>query len=73
VVPEVNEFGQQVGGVIEGGWAPKARPARVALFSVTDAEWPAVKAAHEQWLDPANFDAEGRQRLRLSGLTGTTT
>jgi hypothetical protein len=38
-------------------------------FSVTDAEWPEVKAAHERWLDPANFDAEGRQLSRLSGLT----
>lgn len=30
-------------------------------FSVTDAEWPDVRAAHERWLDPASFDAEGRQ------------
>lgn len=39
-------------------------------FSVTDAEWPVVKAAHERWLDPANFDADGRQRTALSELTG---
>ncbi|TNM42795.1 GNAT family N-acetyltransferase [Nocardioides albidus] len=38
-------------------------------FSVTDAEWPAVRAAHERWLDPANFDASGRQRERL-GVRG---
>jgi RimJ/RimL family protein N-acetyltransferase len=38
-------------------------------FSVTDAEWPAVRAAHERWLDPANFDADGRQRTSLSALT----
>lgn len=38
-------------------------------FSVTDTEWPAVRAAHERWLDPANFDADGRQRTRLSELT----
>lgn len=35
-------------------------------FSVTDGEWPRVRAAHEAWLDPANFDDEGRQRERLS-------
>ena len=35
-------------------------------YSVTDAEWPAVRAEHERWLAPANFDAEGRQRSRLS-------
>jgi Acetyltransferase (GNAT) domain len=39
-------------------------------FSVTDAEWPAVRAAHERWLDPSNFDADGRQLVALSELTG---
>lgn len=34
-------------------------------FSVTDAEWPRVRAAHERWLDPASFDAEGRQLSSL--------
>lgn len=38
-------------------------------FSVTDAEWPAVRAAHERWLDPANFDDQGRQRTSLGDLT----
>lgn len=40
-------------------------------FSITDAEWPALKAAFERWLDPANFDGEGRQRESLAALTGT--
>ena len=40
-----------------------------AWLSITDGEWPGVKAAFERWLDPANFDAEGRQRVRLSDLT----
>jgi RimJ/RimL family protein N-acetyltransferase len=35
-------------------------------FSVIDADWAAVRAAHEAWLDPANFDDEGRQRTSLS-------
>ncbi|WP_404380634.1 GNAT family N-acetyltransferase [Knoellia locipacati] len=34
-------------------------------YSVTDDEWPAVRARHEAWLDPGNFDADGRQRTRL--------
>ncbi len=38
-------------------------------FSVTDAEWPAVRAAHERWLDPASFDADGVQRASLRELT----
>lgn len=35
-------------------------------FSVTDQEWPAVRAAHEAWLDPTNFDDKGRQRSALA-------
>lgn len=31
-------------------------------FSVTDTEWPAVRAEHRRWLDEANFDDAGRQR-----------
>ncbi|KGN38142.1 GNAT family N-acetyltransferase [Knoellia subterranea] len=35
-------------------------------FSVTDGEWPQVRAAHEEWLDPANFDERGQQRTPLT-------
>lgn len=38
-------------------------------FSVTDGEWPAVRAVHEAWLDPANFDDAGQQRTSLSAPT----
>jgi hypothetical protein len=47
----------------------KGRNRDTDWFSVTDAEWPAVRAAHQAWLDPANFDADGRQRESLSSLT----
>ncbi len=39
-----------------------------AWFSMIDSEWPGLKAAFETWLDPANFDAEGRQRRRLEDI-----
>ena len=39
-------------------------------FAVTAEGWPTVRAAHEIWLDPANFDGDGRQRTALSDLTG---
>jgi RimJ/RimL family protein N-acetyltransferase len=42
-----------------------------AWFSIIDREWPALKAAFERWLDPANFAADGGQRTRLSALTAT--
>jgi RimJ/RimL family protein N-acetyltransferase len=39
-----------------------------AWFSMLDSEWPKRKAAFERWLDPSNFDADGRQKLSLSAL-----
>ncbi len=47
----------------------KGRNRDTDWFSVTDDEWPAVKAAHERWLDPANFDEHGTQLTSLSDLT----
>ncbi|WP_345525432.1 GNAT family protein [Nocardioides endophyticus] len=43
----------------------KGRNRDTDWFSVTDAEWPAVRATHERWLDPANFDEHGGQLTRL--------
>ncbi len=37
-------------------------------FSITDTEWPAVRERHQRWLDPENFDADGRQRRPLERI-----
>jgi RimJ/RimL family protein N-acetyltransferase len=37
-------------------------------FSMTDREWPRIKQAFERWLDPTNFDSEGRQKANLASL-----
>jgi RimJ/RimL family protein N-acetyltransferase len=48
----------------------KGRNRDTTWFSVIDADWNAgLRDAYLQWLAPANFDAEGRQRRRLSELT----
>jgi hypothetical protein len=47
----------------------KGRNRDTAWFAAIDKEWPALKAVFDRWLDPANFDAEGRQRSSLSALT----
>ncbi|ABS67241.1 GCN5-related N-acetyltransferase [Xanthobacter versatilis] len=39
-----------------------------AWYALLDHEWPKAKAAFEAWLDPANFDAEGRQTQRLEDI-----
>ena len=46
----------------------KQRNRDTAWFSLLDSEWPARQAAFERWLDPSNFDAEGRQRRTLEAL-----
>ncbi|MGH7060458.1 MAG: GNAT family N-acetyltransferase [Stellaceae bacterium] len=48
----------------------KQRSRDTAWFSIIEGEWPALRAAFERWLDPANFDAEGRQRAALAGPRG---
>ena len=47
----------------------KGRSRDTAWFSLTEEEWPAVRDAHDRWLAPENFDADGRQRCALSDLT----
>src|SRR5215467_11845714 len=44
----------------------KGRNRDTAWFSIIDGDWPALARAYRQWLGPDNFDADGRQRRRLS-------
>ncbi len=43
----------------------KGRNRDTAWYSILDREWSRVRATLEAWLDPGNFDAEGRQRAPL--------
>ena len=56
-------------GVFRQAIVYKNRTRDTAWFSVIDSEWPALQAAFERWLNPANFDERGEQRTRLSDLT----
>ena len=47
----------------------RGRNRDTAWFSIIDEEWPVLRAAYGRWLAPENFDAEGRQKTRLSELT----
>jgi hypothetical protein len=55
-------------GVFRQAMVYKGRNRDSAWFSIVDREWPALRAAYEQWLAPENFDAGGRQRSRLADL-----
>lgn len=56
-------------GVFRQALIYKGRNRDTAWYAAIDQEWPALAAAFEQWLDPANFDAKGQQRVSLSDLT----
>jgi RimJ/RimL family protein N-acetyltransferase len=53
-------------GIFRRHMIVKGRSRDTAWFSIVDAEWPVRKAEFERWLDPANFDADGRQRTSLN-------
>jgi RimJ/RimL family protein N-acetyltransferase len=62
-------FGFAFEGVFEQHMIAKSRNRDTAWFAITDKRWPAVRSAFETWLSPSNFDADGRQHLRLGDLT----
>jgi RimJ/RimL family protein N-acetyltransferase len=48
-------------GTFRNALVYKGRNRDTDWFSITDVEWPAVRSAFEAWLDPGNFDCDGRQ------------
>ena len=56
-------------GIFRQALVYKGRNRDTAWYTTIDTEWPALRAAFERWLDPANFDDEGKQHVRLSSLT----
>jgi hypothetical protein len=55
-------------GVFRQAVVYKGRNRDTAWFSILDREWPALRGAYQEWLSPANFDDDGRQRRRLADL-----
>lgn len=63
-------YGFTFEGILRQQMIAKGRNRDTAMFSMLDSEWPARKAAFQRWLDPANFDAGGRQKQSLAALNG---
>lgn len=61
-------YGFTFEGVFRNAIVTKGRSRDTAWFSVTDAEWPRLRAAFSAWLDPDNFGADGRQRRPLADI-----
>ena len=55
-------------GIFRQHMVIKGRNRDTAWFAMLDREWPARKQAFEAWLEPSNFDAEGRQRRSLGSF-----
>jgi len=56
-------------GVFRQATVSKGRNRDTAWYAAIDREWPALRDAFTSWLDPSNFDEQGRQRVSLSVLT----
>jgi RimJ/RimL family protein N-acetyltransferase len=61
-------FGFTFEGVLRQHQVAKGRNRDTAWFSILDGEWPRIRAAFEAWLEPENFDADGRQRRSLAAV-----
>ena len=53
-------------GIFRQATVYKGRNRDTAWYSMLDRDWPAVRQGFLQWLDPGNFDDDGRQQSSLS-------
>ncbi|HEX6712508.1 MAG TPA: GNAT family protein [Thermoleophilaceae bacterium] len=58
-------FGFTFEGIFRNHMVVKGQNRDTAWYSITDYEWPAIRAAFEDWLAPENFDEQGLQRKAL--------
>ena len=58
-------FGFTFEGIFRQHMVVKGENRDTAWYSIIDKEWPALKRAYQEWLDPANFD--GRRHSRSGG------
>lgn len=61
----VERIGWHYDGVMRQRYVHDGRSADVAVYTLLAGEWPPIRDAYLAWLDPSNFDAEGRQIRRL--------
>ncbi len=60
-------------GIFRQATVYKGRNRDTAWFSITDAVWPSLRQAHQQWLSPENFSNSGVQVQRLSAFVQRAT
>lgn len=55
-------------GVFRQAIVYRGRNRDTAWFSIIDGEWPVLRDALMRWLEPSNFDGDGRQRHTLQAF-----
>ncbi len=61
-------YGFTFEGIFRNAVIYKGRNRDTAWFSIIAQEWPRIRTAFDDWLDPANFDSAGQQRRSLSSI-----
>lgn len=61
-------FGFAFEGVFRQHMVVKGKNRDTAWYAMIDKDWPTIRRAFEEWLDPANFDSQGRQKRRLEEI-----
>lgn len=64
-------YGFTFEGVFRQHMISKGKNRDTAWFAMIDKEWPVIREAFELWLEPHNFDAEGRQIRKLEDIRAT--
>jgi len=61
-------FGFTFEGVFRQHMIVKGENRDTAWYSIIDGEWPHLKQTYQEWLDPANFGSDGKQKRRLEDI-----
>jgi RimJ/RimL family protein N-acetyltransferase len=59
-------FGFRFEGIFRQHMVVKGLNRDTAWYSITDSEWPHLRAGYERWLHSDNFDSSGQQRSKLA-------
>jgi RimJ/RimL family protein N-acetyltransferase len=58
-------YGFSYEGLFRRAAIVRGRTRDTTWYAMIDEDWPRIKRAYENWLDPSNFDGEGMQRSPL--------
>lgn len=64
-------FGFDFEGIFRQHLVVKGQNRDTAWYAMIDKDWPTIRRAFEEWLDPANFDSDAHQKRRLEDIRAT--